>query len=65
MPVGIPRPLSSTVTDPSAPSWDLEARLRAAAGPAGGAAVDVSAQRVALRLEGLDSRWRATAIHVL
>ncbi|TNM67808.1 sarcosine oxidase subunit gamma [Streptomyces sp. NP160] len=44
------------VTVPAAPSEDLEARLRAAAAPAGGAAVDVSAQRVALRLEGPHAR---------
>jgi sarcosine oxidase, subunit gamma len=44
------------VTDPSAPSWDLESRLRSAAAPAGGAALDVSAQRVVLRLEGPHAR---------
>lgn len=44
------------VTDPGAPSWDLEARLRAAAAPLGGAAVDVSAQRVVLRLSGSHAR---------
>ncbi|MBC3762979.1 sarcosine oxidase subunit gamma [Quadrisphaera oryzae] len=44
------------VTDPSARSWELEERLRSAAAPLGGAAVDVSAQRVCLRLQGPHAR---------
>ncbi|PWJ54110.1 sarcosine oxidase subunit gamma [Quadrisphaera granulorum] len=44
------------VVDPSAPSWDLEARLRAAAAPHGGAALDVSGQRVVLSLSGEHAR---------
>ncbi|MEJ5913529.1 sarcosine oxidase subunit gamma [Pseudokineococcus sp. 1T1Z-3] len=36
--------------------WELEARLRAAAAPLDGSAVDVSAQRVTLRLHGPHAR---------
>jgi len=40
------------VLDPTTTPWDLEPRLREALAPAGGAAVDVSAQRVVLELSG-------------
>jgi sarcosine oxidase, subunit gamma len=44
------------VTDPTATPEELEARLRAVVVPAGGAVVDVSAQRTTLRLAGRHAR---------
>ncbi|WP_214404753.1 sarcosine oxidase subunit gamma [Pseudonocardia lacus] len=44
------------LTSGSETPWEFEERVRAAAGPLGGAVVDVSAQRITLRLTGERAR---------